>query len=236
MSRRVIPLLAAFLLASLASAAPVPPAPKDDSAPSSAVRLVEHRHVQKELKMSAEQRLAVLDGLGDLAEEVEKKFEALARMPNPPDDAFEKVMRDHRKGADRLLAEAAEKLTDAQRKRLRQIDWRVRGVAAFADPQVQKLLQLTDAQRKTASELAGRLKNELDRFLEGQIDGDEAKGRADLFSVRKDVLKQMEAALTVEQKTAWTAMLGAEPTGFKVEELWLRVEEDADLLPPEPGK
>ncbi len=47
--------------------------------------------------------------------------------------------------------------------------------------------------------------------------------------------KQREDALTADQKTGWTALLGDAVSGFAVDDLWLRIEEDLDLdQPPAP--
>jgi hypothetical protein len=233
MFRRAIPSVVLFLLTSSVLGAPVPPQPKpDDSVSPSAMRLLQQRKVQKELKLSAEQRIVILDGLADLEEEFDKKLEILGRNPNAPDDAFDKLDREHHKAIEKLLSDTATKnLTAAQRTRLRQLDCRIRGVAAFTDQRVEKVLQLTEAQKKQATELSEKLKNEFERYLDGGNGmDDETKRRADLFAFRKDVLKKMEATLTADQKTSWTVLTGDAPTGFVVDELWLRVEEDSDLL------
>ena len=242
MFRRAIPMVAVLFGAPLL-AAPVPPAPRaDDALAPSAVRLLQHRKVQKELKMTAEQRLAILDGLADLGEEHDKKVEAVAQMQNTPDDAFDKLDKEHKKGVDKLLGDAAAKSLGApQRKRLQQLDWQVRGVAAFADPVVEKTLRLTDAQKKKAAELVGRQKSVADDFLDGggPIPGggngggdDDAKRKTELFAKRKEFLKQMEDALTADQKAGWTTLLGTAPTGIAIDDLWLKIEEDAE--PDEP--
>src|SRR5688500_15223872 len=150
MSRRAIPLAAvAVLFASPLFAAPVPPPPRaDDSVSPTAVKLLQHRKVQKELKLTAEQRIVILDGLGDLEEEYLKKLEVVSRMPNLPDDTLDTLDKEHRKSIDKMLADAAVKSHNAnQRKRLHQLDWRTREAAAFTDPTVEKVLQLTHAQK-----------------------------------------------------------------------------------------
>lgn len=234
MSRSALLMLSAVLaLAPAVGAAPVPAGPKVDDTPAvSAVELLEHRKVQKELKMTAEQRIALVDGLADLDEEHEKKLDALVVPPNGGDEQFEKLDREHRKGIEKLLTDAATKsLTAAQRKRLQQLDWHVRGVAAFTDPRVAKLLQLTEAQQKKAAELAERQKGAADRYFDDPLNEDEAKRKTDLLASRKDFHKQMEDALTAEQKTAWKALLGAAPTSFAAADLWLKIEEDTADFP-----
>src|SRR4051812_27866563 len=186
---RTIPLLVALLLlrAQLA-AAPVPAAPKsDDSVSASATKLLRHRKIQKELKMSAEQRIVILDGLADIEEEYEKKLTELSRTPNPNEECYDKLDKERQKQSDKLLADTAAKtLTAAQRTRLQQLDFWLRGPTAFTDPKVEKKLALTDAQKKQAGEAAERMKGQLERFLNGDTEDEDAKRRADLFKFRKD--------------------------------------------------
>jgi hypothetical protein len=239
MSRRAIPLVSALalLLPAPLGAAPVPAGPKaDDAVSPTAARLVKQRKIQKELKMSAEQRIAVLDGLADVDEEYEKKLDALAKKPDAPEEESDKLEKEREKAVDKLLEGAAGKLTAAQRARLRQLDLWLRGPAAFADPQVAAKLQLTDAQKKKAAEAVERLKGELDRYLDDAGDDDPAKHKAELFDFRHARLKELEDALTAEQKTAWAALLGAAPTGFAVDDLWLKLAEDGDAALPGVGK
>lgn len=239
MPRRAIPALVLVLAAGQLVAAPVPPQPKpDDSVPDSAVRLVERRKIQKELKMTGDQRIAIVDGLADVEEAFEKKFNELGNNPNATDEMYTALDRAQRKAIDDVLANAVAKgLTAAQRGRLRQLDWRVRGAEAFADPAVAKKLQLTDAQKKKAADAAEHIRAEVNRYLQGEGNDDETKRRASLFAVRKERLKELEGALTDDQKTAWGTLLGPAPAGFDVDELWLRVEEDKELIAvPEPGK
>jgi hypothetical protein len=238
MSRCAIPPLAALLLSVVATAAPVPPQPApDDSVAATAVQLLQHRKIQKELKMTAEQRIAIVDGLADIEENYDKKLDELGRMPNPPDEAYEKLDKERDKARDKLLADTATKgLSAAQRGRLRQLDWHVRGAAAFTDPQVEKKLQLTDAQKKKAADIAERLQGEVRRFIENEGVEDGTNPRTTLFAFRKDRLKEMVAALTADQKTAWTTMRGDAPTGFVADELWLKLALDLDELPVILGK
>jgi hypothetical protein len=233
MLRRVIPLLTGLFVAGSLSAAPVPKQPPpDDSVSPSAVRLLEHRKIQKELKMTAEQRIVIYDGLADIEEDYEKKIDQLVQNPNIPDEAFEKLDKDREKAIEKLLNDTATKgLTAAQRTRLRQLDCRLRGAVAFTDPQVEKKLQLTEEQKKKATEIAERMNGEVDRYFENLGNEDIAKQKANMFAFRKERLAEMEKLLTADQKMAWKNLLGEAPTGFDVDELWLRIEEGIDFLP-----
>jgi hypothetical protein len=224
------------LLALPLAAAPVPPAPKAEDGVSAAVaKLLEHRKVQKELKLSAEQRLVILDGLADIDDDHADKLNELSRQPNAAVEDYDKLDKARQKQADKLLGDAAAKtLTAAQRSRLRQLDCHIRGVAALADPQVEKGLQLTDAQKKRVKEAVERVKKEVGQYIDGAGDDDAPKRKIDLFSFRAARLKDATAALTADQKAAWERMLGPAPTGFNPDELWLKIEEELDsAAPPE---
>jgi hypothetical protein len=242
MLRRAIALVFALVLCSVwafprhwvmsaCAAAPVPAEPKaDDSVSPSATLLLQHRKIQKELKMTADQRIVIVDGLADIEEEYDKKMEALARKPETTDEEYEKLDQERQKGTEKFLAGAATNLTAAQRARLRQLDLWVRGPAAFTDPQVEKKLLLTDAQKKKATEAVERTKEELKRYFDGLGNENDDMRKKTLFEFRKARLKELENALTNDQKTAWAALLGDAPSGFVVDELWLKIEEDAESV------
>jgi hypothetical protein len=226
----------AVLVCAPLCAAPVPARPKaDDAPPATATKLLEHRKVQKELKMTAEQRVELLDALADADEAFEKKFEELAKLPNPPDEAFDKLDREQEHARAKAYAAAANGLTAAQRARLNQLDLRVRGVAALADPAVERALQLTDAQKKKAKDAIEQLKAQVEKYLDGDGDDETDEQRRDkLFAFRAERLKDAEAALTKEQQAAWARMLGDKPAALDLNDLWLRAEEDAELFAPKP--
>ncbi len=218
-------------------AAPVPVQPKADAAvPPSAARLLAHRKLQKELKMTAEQRIALVDALEDVDEEYAKKFQDLAKVPNLPDEAFDRLDRAQEAARAKALSDAAKGLTAAQRARLNQLDVRVRGVAAFADPAVEQALELTAAQKKTVKTALEQLKAAVDKFLDGDGDENDTEGqrKAKLFAVRAERQKDIEALLTKDQREKWARLQGEKPAALDVNELWLHAEEEADLVVPKP--
>jgi len=227
-------LFAAALLAGPLAAAPVPMGPKqpDDPVPSATAKFLKYRKVQKELKMTAEQRINLVDALEDIQEDFDKKRAALDKMPNAPDDAFDKLDRDEAKAVVKLMTATADKdLTAAQRARLRQIGWQLRGPAAFADEGLQKQLQFTDAQKKAAAELAGRTAEQTDRYLDARGDDNEAKVKAEVVEFRKTGAKKFVDALTANQREAWKQLVGEPVKGFDVDELWFKSVEEEELEP-----
>jgi hypothetical protein len=231
MFRTLLFTASALLIASDTPAAPVPVGPKaDDTVAYGTAKLLKYRKVQKELKMTAEQRINLLDGLEDIEEDYEKQLLALDKLPNAPDEAFQKVEKDRLKALEKLLTTTGEKaLTPAQRTRLRQVGWQVTGPAAFADPQVQKALQLDDDAKKAATVLADRAKWEAASYINNLGDDGEDKARAEVLAFRKEGVETFTKQLTAAQKETWKAVLGGPVKGFDADELWLRLVEDEDL-------
>ena len=230
MFRTLLFTVAALLIASDTPAAPVPVGPKaDDTVAYSTAKLLKYRKVQKELKMTAEQRINVLDALEDIEEDYEKRLLMLDKLPNAPDEAFQKVEKDRLKAVEKLLTSTGEKaLTPVQRTRLRQVGWQVSGPAAFADPLVQKALQLDDDQKKAATALAEQAKDKAELYLTHLGDEDEGKVKAEVLAFRKESAKKFTSLFTAEQRDAWKAVLGDPVKGFDADELWLRLVEDSE--------
>lgn len=233
MSRRAILWVALALFAApLVLAAPVPVTKTDDTVSLSAAKLLKHRKVQKELKMTAEQRIALVDAQEDIDETYEKEINRLVRMQNVPADSFDLADKQRRKSTEKILTETAEKrINVGQRNRLRQIDWQLLGPAAFTDARIQKGLQLTDDQKKAATALAERQQGLINQFLDQRGDEDEAR-RSELFTFRADATAKFVNSLKPDQRDAWKAMLGEPVKGFDLNELWLKVIEDDELEPP----
>jgi hypothetical protein len=230
MSRTILSVVVACLFGRLSWAAPVPPPPKtDDPVPRATAKLLQHRKIQIELKMTAEQRITLIDRIAEIEEEYDKKLADVLQMPDFPQELFEKVLKDQRTALHKAYSESVQSLTAPQRRRLRQIDWHLRGAAAFTDPYVQERLQLTAEQKKKAAEIAEQIRGDLQRHFDGLPGADGLTPvKFDLFAIRKDRLKEMERLLSDEQKTAWKRLLGPPPTAFNVDEMWLYIEELED--------
>ncbi|MCS6866063.1 MAG: hypothetical protein RMJ56_08505 [Gemmataceae bacterium] len=230
MSRAILGIVMACCVGRFAEAAPVPPPPKDDdSIPRVTAKLLQHRKIQIELKMTPEQRITFIDRLADIEEEYKKKLMEALQTPNPQPEHYEKVLQEQRAALDKVHTDCVQSLSATQRQRLRQIDWHLRGAAAFADPFVQEKLQFTAEQKKKSEEIVEHIRNDLQRYFEGPhgIAGLYCP-KLDLLSLRKDRLKEMERLLSDEQKAAWKRLLGPAPTTFDVDEMWLYLEELAD--------
>lgn len=225
--------LAVLFLASGAAAAPVPEGPgAEDSVSLPAARLLQHRQVQKELKLTAEQRLLIIDGLQDVDEAQDKKIEMILRKPNVPDEEVQAAEREHVQKREKLLTEfAAKQLTTAKRTRLRQIYWHLRGVEAFKDPRVVKALQLTADQKEALDALMDQVTAKVGDFQNAPAGEEEDKVKVELMKLRADVLKKADAALDPEQRAAWKAMRGEPIAGFNADDFWVKMLADEEPMP-----
>jgi hypothetical protein len=221
--------------APLADAAPVPATKADETVPVSAARLLRFRKVQKELQLTAEQRITVIDGLEDIEEAYQSEIDRLIRMVNSPPDQFEKAEQRRRKSMDKFLMEtAARRLTAGQRLRLRQVDWQARGPAAFTDPRIEQDLQLTDDQKKAVAALTERQHGLVLQLMDQRGNDTEEQFKTDLRTFRTEAVAQFVESLKPDQRATWKALLGEPVKSFDLYELWICAiqEDDWELTVP----
>ena len=118
---------------------------------------------------------------------------------------------------------AARLLTPAQRSRLRQLERQVLGPGAYADPDVQKTLRLTDSQKSLAADLTMHLDRRVTDYLAifGNDDADNMK--SELLAFRQSAMKHLDSTFTDIQRTLWKGLLGEPATAFDPDLHWLYV-------------
>jgi hypothetical protein len=212
------------------AAAPVPSAkPADEPVPASAARLLQFRKIQKELKLTSAQRIALVDGIEDISEAIEKKREKLLRDPNPTPDIFEKLEAEQKKSVQKFLATATTNILTAEsRTRLRQINAQVRGIEVLGDPAVQKLLTLTEKQKNAVSKTVLEQEEKIEAYLNlmGNDSADNLK--EELLKFRAEQTKAIIGRFTPEQKVLWASLLGEQVKGFDLVEMWITLIETED--------
>jgi hypothetical protein len=117
----------------------------------------------------------------------------------------------------------AKLLTPAQRSRLRQLERQVLGPAGFAEPDVQKALQLTDSQKALAADLAKQLDRRVAEYLAvfGNDDADNLK--TELLAFRRSAMKQIDSTFRDEQRSLRKTLTGEPATAFDPDLYWLYV-------------
>ncbi len=188
------PLAAAPLPAGAVVEAPIPP---------SAVRLLLHEECRTQLALADDQ----LVGCMSL---VELQFRA--GTPRTEREAVQLAV---------MSQFVAKGLTPAQRTRLAQIDRRVRGPLAFADPPVRRALLLTDAQAEAIDRRLADYREADERLRSGAVDGAEDKIRADRVAARATGMKAITDLLTPAQRDAWKGLLGGPVKGFDADQFYL---------------
>ena len=223
-----------LIVASAVAAAPVPIPPKaaNDEASPAAAKLLKNRKVQKELKLSAEQRITIVDGFADIDEAIDKKREKLLKQQNATPDVFDKLEKEHQEAIAKLLKTLPGKLLTApQRSRLNQIHRQIQGPESFTEPALDKLLAFTETQKTTIAKFQKDLEEKIELYL-GTLGNDDSDNRKeDLLKFRNESLKSLVAGLTMDQREVWKSLLGEPVKGLDALELWFTLLEEADELP-----
>jgi hypothetical protein len=180
--------------------------------------------LQKELKITDDQKKA-LKPMMDKAEEQSKKMrEMFAGGGGPPDrEVMQKMMEDGRKLGEEAKALAEKTLTPEQVKRAKQIEVQVMGLRAFANEEVAKALKVTDDQKekvKGIMEEYGKESADLrqEYGIRGFGGGGGGGGNVDQAKMAEyqkknkaltdETTEKVMKAMTDEQKKAWKEMTG----------------------------
>jgi Spy/CpxP family protein refolding chaperone len=144
--------------------------------------------LQKELKITTAQKTAI--------EKIMKEMQA-----QPRDKATRESME---KFQTRIMAT----LTATQKARLKQIQLQSRGGSALLDPEVQKQLAITAAQKTKLTALQEQIRKDSRAKMEAARKANKPMDMAAMQSQRKASDAKLMAVLSAAQKTKWTAMIG----------------------------
>jgi len=210
----------------LLAASPVPAAaehypPFEEAIRSSPAGLCLRPEVRKELALTDAQVATLPQALKPALEAYDAGVKALAGLePAAARERHQKLAAEARVGATKAIDGV---LTPAQAKRLRQIDMQERWPAVLLDPDVQKELGLTDAQKKKLGEVTADYERKSGRLKRGTSGGAAAKtipgtdiplaGQDPLTGVtpamlRKEYALAMKTVLTPGQQTKWDELVG----------------------------
>lgn len=219
-----------FVSAWPVAAAPVPAAKlADEAVPLSAARLLPFRKIQKELKLTPAQRIAIVDGLEDLSEAFDKKREQHLHTANPNQEFLDKLDEEQKRETEKFLKTGTTSiLTPEARTRLKQINARIRGIEVMLDPAVQKVLGLTDAQKKRIEKAVAEQEEKIESYLNlmGNDSADNLK--EDLLKFRTEQAKAIAGGFSTEQKMLWDSLQGEPVKGFDLVEMWITLIEQED--------
>jgi len=161
--------------------------------------LLAQESVQKELKLSDEQKAKVKD----IADKQRESFRGLRDLST--EELMAEIQKQIKENEEALSgALGADPMT-----RLRQISLQVRGAAAFSDPTVVSALSLTDEQQAKVKAIQDEAQQARRAFDPDQLE----ESRARIEAARKAAREKTQELLTEEQKTKWKELIGAPFTG-----------------------
>jgi Spy/CpxP family protein refolding chaperone len=168
--------------------------------------LIGNEGVQKELK------------LDDTQVEKAKEFAAKAREKQTEfrekvqglegDERRTKQLEFQKEMNEEALKAFGEFLKPEQLTRLKQISYHQRGAGAFADPEVAKKLNLTDAQKTEIQSINQEYMTQMREIFQSAGDDREAAQKK-MVELRKETLEKATAKLNDEQQKTWKELIGA---------------------------
>jgi Spy/CpxP family protein refolding chaperone len=164
----------------------------------SGVRLAAAEPVEKELKLTDEQKDKIKDINDQLSDDMRKAFE---------DGGDREKIQEINASASAKLKEV---LDEGQQKRLRGILVQVAGAAAVADPEIAKELNITEDQKRKLGEVRRESMQAMREAFEGARDqeGGREAMQEKMDKLREDSNKKVMAVLTSDQQAQLEAMKG----------------------------
>jgi hypothetical protein len=168
--------------------------------------LIGNESVQKELKLDDTQTTKAKE----LADKNREKMMAAREETKDldPEERRTKNAELRKEMTESTLKAVGEFLKPEQVTRLKQISYQTMGAMAFADPEIAKKLNITDAQKeeiKTISEESMATMREIGQGFQDDREGTMKK----MAEHRKETLNKIVAKLNDEQQKSWKEMTGA---------------------------
>lgn len=175
--------------------------------------LIGNESVQKELKLDDAQVTKAKDLADKNREKMTAAFQDLQGLDQ--DERRKKMTELNTEMNESTLKAVGEFLKPEQVTRLKQVSYQARGAMAFADPEIAKKLNITDAQKdeiKTITDDSNAAMRELRQASKDDPEGTMKK----MAEHRKETLSKVVAKLNDEQQKTWKEMIGA-PFELKIE-------------------
>jgi hypothetical protein len=169
--------------------------------------LVFRDRVQEELKLSEDQKQALMGKIPDHFQETMKVFE---RIKDLKPQEREKEMQSHRqKAREKLSALLKETLKAQQLKRLQQLELQQEGPFALGRPEIAKELHITDEQRQQFMGVVQEMQKKIEPLVkEAGSGGNPEEIRPKVMKIRKEHGGRIEAILSDTQQRQWQNLLG----------------------------
>jgi len=188
--------------------------------------LLFNKSVQEELKLTDEQLNKLRKAAQEVRAEHKEEFAELAQIKDRR-ERFEKWQQLMKEVTAETKRAAADVLNDEQERRFRQIQRQQLGILAFAEPEVQKALNLSEEQKEKLKDIGQEAAEDFREVLQkAQGNREEAMGK--LAELRKESTRKALGVLDDTQKRTWRELTG-EPFQIKFErQPGLRPERDRE--------
>jgi len=170
-----------------------------------AVQLLTNKGVQKELKLTDEQIEKAEKASTELGEKMQERRQDLQNVDQA--ERMEKMQAMMAEMRTEAKKSANEILKDDQKKRFEQIAYQAQGVGAYADPEVQAKLKMTDEQKSKVKDAMDESMQQMrSAFQDNQGDREAMQKR--MTEIRTEMTNKVTALLTDDQKKMWKDMTG----------------------------
>ncbi len=170
--------------------------------------LAANTSVQKELKLDDQQVEKAKELADKTREKMRETFQSLQGLEG--EELTKKRQELSHEMNELTLKAVGEFLKPEQLTRLKQISYQMRGAGVFADPEVAKKLNLTDAQKSDIQAIAREsMQGGRGRFNQDATPEERQAAMKKMAENRKEALAKAQAKLNDEQQKTWKELLGA---------------------------
>lgn len=211
-------LVAAMAVATLGTVSAQRPGGGGGFVPSAYGAVGTSEDLQKELKISDEQKTKLKEAMEPINKKRTELFTRGQGGQQPTDEQRKELTEKIAKLTEETKAAVGTVLNAEQTKRLGQIDYQMMGIAAYSNAEVQKKMSFTDDQKekvKATVEAYQKDREELNKDMprrSQQPSDEDKKKRADvtkkITALNKEAQDKIVESLTAEQKKTWTDMIG----------------------------
>ena len=211
-------LVAAMAVATLGTVSAQRPGGGGGFVPSAYGAVGTSEDLQKELKISDEQKTKLKEAMEPINKKRTELFTRGQGGQQQTDEQRKERTEKMVKLAEETKAAVGTVLNAEQTKRIGQIDYQMMGIAAYSNAEVQKKMSFTDDQKekvKATVEAYQKDREELNKDMprrSQQPSDEDKKKRADvtkkITALNKEAQDKIVESLTAEQKKTWTDMIG----------------------------
>jgi Spy/CpxP family protein refolding chaperone len=176
--------------------------------------LLQNGQVQKELKLTEEQRTKIREIIRTIRL---KHREELERIQNlPAEEKGAKFREELQKISQETLTEGKAALKPEQVLRLKQIMTQLDGIEAFSEPKVEKELKLSESQKQKIKDIEEDLKDQVRQAFQGKSRTTFTETMKKMQVLRTEAVNKAVAVLDPAQKKTWKELV-AEPFELKTQ-------------------